>query len=193
MAPGETLSKKDVEVMLKQGATNDVKDSMMACVRAKKENPTATCEDPYEKFKGTVKRSKPASVEKQKVERSKLMDSAVKALAKAHRDVCFEEPNKTAVDACLKNFKSEADDMAAAYLEGVGSKNTTAVRNARKKLSEAKATNKYLGERFTACMREAADSAAKQACKADLAAKRELAGLPTKENVDVVMKKFRAR
>jgi len=192
LAPTDVLSKKDAEVMLKQGATSDVKDSMMACVRAKKEDASATCDDPYDKFKESVKKGKPQSANKQKVEKSKLMVSAIKAQAKAHREVCFELPNKTAADACLQNFKAEADDMANEYLKGEGTKDTAQVKNARKKLSEAKATNEFLGERFTACMKAAADASERSACKDDLNQKKQLAGLVS-EDSDAVMKKFHAR
>merc|ERR1719386_318590 len=94
-APGSKVSNKDAEVFLRQGATAEVKNSMTACVAAKKENPQASCEDPYTKFKDTTKRQKPTPAKAQKPTSAKLMVDSVKDLAKSHREVCFEQADKS--------------------------------------------------------------------------------------------------
>jgi len=111
-------------------------------------------------------------------------------LERSVRDVCFEKGSKADADACLLTFAQQNGDVADQILGGSGSKATPAVLTARKKVSKAKATLSFLGERHLACMKAATTLVEKDACITDLDAKRAVAGVTVSKSA--VLKAFRA-
>jgi len=180
------VSKKMAERMNKEGAIEDVSQSAISCMRAKKDNASSSCDDLYDKYLMARKKGKPTNAGEAKTQKGRVMMSAVGAQMKNVREVCFDKKTKSDAAKCLKSFQNETDDLASSLLTG-----SSKTMMAKKKLAKAKATTGYLGDRFMACMRAAADNAEKMACKSDLEAKRVVAGV--KEKKEHVLRRYSAK
>jgi len=188
---GKDVSKittRDVEKFAKDGAVADAKDKALACIKAKKQDPDATCGNLHDEVKAGLRKGTAASASKQKTAESKTNLNVVAQLKKDNLKTCIESHDtKEKVQACLMEFKTQDDDVAKEFLKGKGDMATDKALFARKKQSQEKAKKDFIGEALKACI-EAGTS--KEDCMKEVKAKAELAGVT--EDVKDVLKKHRA-
>mmetsp|Transcript_165215 Transcript_165215/g.292619 ORF Transcript_165215/g.292619 Transcript_165215/m.292619 type:complete len:970 (+) Transcript_165215:97-3006(+) len=179
------MTDHEVETLNLEGAKEAAFESAVSCARAKTDNNTATCDDPYEKFLAVRQKDKPLNAQKEEVERAKVMQEAAKAMEKDFRKVCLKKSSKSQADSCLQSFESERTAVASELFQG--SDQTTKT----KKMERAKmeASLEVIGEDFDACMAEAADSSGKTACLDTLRSMKSVANLA--ESEDELLEKHR--
>jgi hypothetical protein len=77
-----SVSTKDAELFNKAGALSAMKDSAKACMEAKKDNASSSCDDPYDQYLEARKMSKPTSAAAQRAGKSRLMVKAQESQVK---------------------------------------------------------------------------------------------------------------
>jgi len=181
------VSTRVAEVMNKKGADQAAKDSVKACVQAKKDDPDATCDDAYEKFLETRQKTKPTSRAARTTEKAQVMVNAQKEALKDSLKICTDRTTKEEVTACMEQFKTENDDLAKAAFGDADAQKL----EAKKKQSDREATIEHLGEQLEACIEVAVDETAKTACKTEMSQAKDKLG--STESDEAVMKKYNAK
>eukprot|EP00928_Gymnodinium_smaydae_P012250 TRINITY_DN1444_c0_g1_i3.p1 TRINITY_DN1444_c0_g1~~TRINITY_DN1444_c0_g1_i3.p1 ORF type:complete len:869 (+),score=244.34 TRINITY_DN1444_c0_g1_i3:62-2668(+) len=188
-ALGQTVSKVELERLNTAGAKEAAKNAAKACAEAKKEDPDATCEDPFEKFLAYQKKTKSSNPKKAKAEERRLKEELSISLKKDAMKVCFELATKAEADTCLADLKKESSSASDDLFKNVSSK----VKAAKEKRAERKAALELVGERFHECMKEAqaGNQTEADACTEDLKSKISVAGI--KGDAKALAKRFRAK
>jgi len=178
----EELTDMELERLNKDGSKDAAKDALKSCNSAKKDDSTATCEDfmsVYEqgRGKGTMTAEEKRSVKQEMAEEMEKDDMML----------CMKEESRAKYTECLENLK-ESDELQEELFKDLPEKTKEAKKNRAKKDAAVDA----VGEVFQACMEEAILESEKEACKEEMKAKKELAGL-TEDVDDVVMKYQRGK
>lgn len=173
----DQIKKMEMKKLAGEGAKKAAGEQAMACVEAKKDDPTATCEDLLASYMAAKGQSAPTDAKKRNVAANKVKKVVVGSMMKESASVCLEEASKADFVTCMQEASSSMDDTVKDLLGDA--KATRADK--KKKAAEAKGLKLAVGELFGLCMREAGGKSAtnveKQACKDELASNVELTGL----------------
>eukprot|EP00440_Ansanella_granifera_P009173 gb/GFBE01009936.1/.p1 GENE.gb/GFBE01009936.1/~~gb/GFBE01009936.1/.p1 ORF type:complete len:911 (+),score=347.66 gb/GFBE01009936.1/:1-2733(+) len=183
----EDLSDVDVERLNKKSAMDAAKVAAEACFAAKKDDVTATCEDPFATYMEGRKEDVPKDdTERDAMEKKMKVEFAID-MQKDVMSVCFEKASKTAADACLANFTDQLEGVAGTLFAGADTANLQ--KKMKRTLEEA--GRQLVGEVFHACMKAALSDGEKDKCKEEMEKKAEVAGIM--EDADDVAMRFRTK
>merc|ERR1711871_107041 len=164
------FERREVE---EKAAISSTLDNARDCLKARKDNASATCKDPYDVYKEVTSKAEPKTEKDMKVAKEKLKAAALKDAAKESRKACLEKATKEEVTACLMQAKTDEDEVSGILFPEVSEK----VREKKREMAEKEANVEVLGSVFGACMKEAGDDKSKKdACLSELKDKKDKLG-----------------
>ena len=139
---------KEVE---RKAALESALDAARDCYLARKDNATATCENPVDRFKEAAGKTNPSEAAKQKAMEMKVKLETLRSSAKESRKLCLEKATKAEVTTCLNEAKTEENGVAGVLFSG---SNTL---DKKKQRAQREANVDVLGDVFGSCMKAATD------------------------------------
>lgn len=170
----DELTDEEVKRYRHKGAQFAGREAAMSCFRAKSDDATATCDDPVEQYLARSGKTKPSDKKKADTQAMRLKSKMAKDQMADARKMCFKKEDKAAVKTCLDEAKGETDGFFDHLLKD---KLTGSLLTERKKRAQAESDLKAIVDDFADCMDAADDTAAKDACKAELAKVKDNAGI----------------
>ena len=158
---------KEVE---RKAALESALDAARDCYLARKDNATATCENPVDRFKESAGKTNPSEAVKQKAMEMKVKLETLRSSAKESRKLCLEKATKTEVTTCLNEAKTEEDGVAGVLFSG------STTLDKKKQRAQREANVDVLGDVFGSCMKAATDDGSRTACKTAFEANKEKLG-----------------
>jgi len=164
------FERKEVE---EKAAISSAVDNARDCLKARKDNATATCKDPFDAYTEVSSKAEPTDEKKKKLAKEKLKVAALKNAVKEARKVCLEKGTKEEGETCLTQAKTDEDEVSEILFPGKDAE----ARKKKREIAEKEANIDVLGSVFGACMKTAgSDKSKKDACMTELNNKKDKLG-----------------
>lgn len=165
----ESLGKEESEVtklefkeIERKAGVSAALENARDCYKARKDNASATCKDPFEAFQKVQGKTASADEKKKKTAEEKVKKAALIDAAAESRKLCLKKETKNEKTACLNEAKADQEEVAKILNPGEDSTK----REKKQKAVEREANVEVLGNVFGECMKVAgSDKTKKKVCK----------------------------